>query len=308
MKLTKILRERYAGIQEERDAIKAGRPPPKLIPTRLREFDKRGGLKRQSIALYAAATGEGKSLWKMHLAWAAASTGHKVRIIDMEDPKERTADRVFARETDINSAKILAADISDEEMQRIALAMAELEDWTDNVELYAGVRTGEEALELLEDDPGDLDIVDYLSAFPHGKDGREKSISNFMWGWTRQCQEMDKAGVALAQLKGAVTERGMQMAMNSRRHDPKAKPNIDGFRIFDPEDLAWCTDAGRNAKELGGMIRPGRYYRRLGCNDVKDDVMEFDHPKRNWGAEGRIRVGIDLRTARFYDLPEKAKE
>lgn len=97
------------------------------------------------------------------------------------------------------------------------------------------------------------------------------------------------------------------MAEQSRRFDPKGKPNIDGFRFFDTEDLAWCTDAGRNAKETAGMIRPGRYYKRLGVPDAVDNTMEFDWPKRNWGSEGRITVGIDLKTARFFDLPDKDK-
>jgi len=307
MKLTKVLRDRYRGIKEERAAIKAGKPPPSFIPTRLREFDKRGGHKRKSIALYAAETGGGKSLWKLHLAWAAASEGYRVNLVDLEDPADRTADRVFARGTDINSARILAGDLEDDDIIRIADALEEAEEWADRVEYFDGVRTGEEALGLFAEHESDLDVFDYLSALPHGRNGREREVSEFMWGWTKLCQQRNRAGVALAQLKGEVTKRGLEIAQRSKRFatDPKAKPDIDGFRIYDAEDLAWCTDAGRNAKELGGMCRPGRHYKRLGHGDVKDDIMEFDFPKRNWGAEGRIRVGIDLKTARFFDLNEK---
>lgn len=307
MKLTDVLRERYDGIKEEHAAIKAGKPASSIIPTKLREFDKRGGHKRKMVSLYGSDTGGGKSMWKLHLAWAAATSGLRVTIIDCEDPKERTADRLFARETDINSARMLAGDLEDDDVKRIGLALMELEDWADGVEYFDGVRTGEEALELFEDNPADLEIFDYLSALPHGKHGRERAISDFMWGWTKHCQAVDAAGVALAQFKGDVSKRGLALAEQSKRFDPKGKPNIDGFRFFDTEDLAWCTDAGRNAKETGGMIRPGRYLKRLGWGEAVDNTMEFDFPKRNWGAEGRIRVGVDLKTARFYDLPEKDK-
>lgn len=305
MKLTKILRERYAEIKEEREAIKQGKPPPSFIPTRLKEFDKRGGHKRKSIALYAADTGGGKSLWKLHLAWAAATNGYRATLVDLEDPAARTADRVFARATDINSARILSGDLNDDDIGNIGLALDEAEEWADNVEYFDGVRTGEEALALFKKHPGDLEILDYLSALPHGRNGREREVSEFMWGWTKHVQEQNVAGVALAQLKGDVAKRGLEQAQRSKRfgNDPKAKPDIDGFRIFDAEDLAWCTDAGRNAKELGGLLRPGRLYKRLGVADAKDDVMEVTFPKRNWGSEGTIRVGIDLQTARFYDLP-----
>jgi replicative DNA helicase len=302
MKLTEVLQSRLAGIKEERAAIKAGKPPPSFIPAKLREFDKRGGHKRKQIALYGADTGGGKSLWKLHLAWAAATSGYSVTIVDLEDPKERTADRFFARETDINSAQILSGDLTDDDLADIELAMSGMEEWADNVEYSDGVKTGAEALEIFEEYPADLELLDYLSAFPHGKHGREREISDFMWAWTRHVQDNNVAGVALAQFSREVTERGMRQYEQTRRMDPKGRPNIDGFRFFDTNDLMWCTDAGRNAKETGGMIRPGRYEKRFGWAGAKDDVMEFDFPKRNWGSEGRIRVGIDLKTARFYDL------
>lgn len=243
-------------------------------------------------------------MWKLHLAWAAATSGFTSTLIDLEDPADRTADRVFARETDINSARILSCDLTDDEIVSIGTALMAAEEWADNVEYFDGVRTGEEALELFEENPADLEIFDYLSALPHGRNGREREISQFMWGWTKHCQQHDVAGVALAQMKGDVEKRGVERAERSKRFgDQKAEPDISGFRLFGVEDLSWCTDAGRNAKELGGMIRPGRLLKRLGV-PAADDVMEFDFPKRNWGSEGRIRVGIDLKTARFFDLPE----
>lgn len=182
-------------------------------------------------------------------------------------------------------------------------------EWAENVTLHSGVRNGAEALALFEEDPGDLEIFDYLSALPHGKHGREREISDFMWGWTRHVQEHNVAAVALAQIKGTVSERGLSKFLNDQRwnRDDKKQPNIDMFRAYDHEDLVWCSDAGRNAKELGFMFRPGRVLKRpqINWSGAKDDVMEFDFPKRNWGAEGRIRVGIDIKTARFFDLPEK---
>jgi replicative DNA helicase len=306
-RLSAILRDRLEGIKSERESIARGEPPSSYIPTLLREFDRRGGHKRKQLSLYGADTGGGKSLWKLHLAWAAASSGYSVTIVDIEDPVERTADRAFARETHINSARLLNGDLTDKEVTRLGLALGEMEEWAENVELFEGVRTGEEALKLFEDNPADLEMLDYLSALPHGKSGRERTISDFCWGWTRHCQEHNVAGVAFAQLSPDVSRRGMEAYQKDKvrpYRDKDAPPYVDGFRGYDTADLMWCTDAGRNAKETGFMFRPGRVLKRLG-HRAKDDVMEFDFPKRNWGGEGRIRVGIDLATARFTDLPEK---
>ncbi len=306
MKLSEVLRSRYAEIVDEQDALKTGRASPSTIPTGLREFDRRGGHKRKTIALYSGATGDGKSMWKLHLARAAALAGYSVTLVDLEDPKERTADRVFATETAINSAEFVGSLLDDQQMMDVGLALSEAGEWAERVELYEGVRTGEEALGLFEDHPADLEIFDYLSALPHGDHGREREVSDFMWGWTGHVQRHNVAGVGLAQTSGDVVERGLTRFENDRRwgKDDKKLPSINGFRAFDNNDLVWCRDAGRNAKELGFMLRPGRIYQRLGYPQVKDDVMEFSFPKRNWGAEGTIRVGIDLKTSRFFNLAE----
>lgn len=313
MRWTEILRRRYRGIQEEHRAIERGEDPRSIIPTALREFDKRAGHKRKILHLYGAATGEGKSIWKLHLMRAAASAGYRVLVLDMEDPEERTADREFSNATGINNAKMMAGELSDAEISRIGIALAETEEWSDNVEVFTGLRTADEAARLLDyqwEDGSTADLVeiDYLSALPHGKHGRERTISDFCWSVTEWCQKHDAAGIAFAQLVTEVSHRGMRMYEADKRRNPEGEPYIEGFKAFDASDLAWCTDAGKTAKELGFMFRPGRYLKRLGVSGAKDHVMEFNFPKKNFGSEGTIRVGFDGATARLYDLPEKDKK
>lgn len=317
-KLTEILRRRFEGIKREHKEIKEGKPPGSFIPTGLREFDRRGGHKRKQVTLYAGETGVGKSLWKLHCMRSAAMAGYTTTVIDMEDPEERTADRGFAIETGINSAKMLSADLTDAEVFQIGLAVGEMEEWSDLIEYFDGVKTAGEAMELFEENPADQEIVDYLSAFPHGKHGRERTISDFFWDWTKHCQEKTeeypkgKAGIGFGQLSPDVSKRGLEQYHRDRarqhyNQDGKQNgPYIDGFRGYDAADIMWCTDVGRTAKECGFMFRPGRILKRL-KHKADDNVMEFDFPKRNWGAEGRIRVAIDLKTARFSDLAEKEK-
>lgn len=310
----KVLQNRFRQIKAEHLAIQAGEDPQAIIPTGLREFDKRAGHKRKILHLYGAATGEGKSIWKLHLARNAAQCGYKVFVLDFEDPEERTADREFSNATGINNAKLMSGELTDKEIQQIGVALLELGEWAENIEMVTGVRTADEALALVNDQVCDMVLIDYLSALPHGKHGRERAISDFCWGITKYCQDNNAAGIAFAQLVSEVSERGMRMyemqrkSAQYRNDDSKALPYIDGFRGFDNNDLAWCKDAGKTAKELGFMFRPGRYYKRLDPKTaVKDDRMEFNFPKRNFGSEGRITVGFDGKTANLYDLPEGVK-
>jgi replicative DNA helicase len=258
------------------------------------------------LSLFAADTGGGKSLLKWHFAWAAASLGYSVTIIDLEDPADRSADRLFARETLINSAKMMSGELSDEEVGRIAAANAEMSDWAENIEFFDGVRSGRECLDIFEEHPADLEMLDYISALPHSEHGREREISDTLWKWTRHCQQHNVAGVAFAQLSDKVTERGLQQYELHKRRDPKAPPFIDGFKGYDYADLSWCRDAGKHCKDVGFMFRPGRVLKRLGVQ-AEDNIMEISYPKRNFSNEGRVRLGIDLKTSRFYDLERDKK-
>ncbi len=311
MKYSSILKQRLEDIENEHLAIKRGEDPHATIPTGLKEFDKRGGHKRKLLTLYGAATGEGKSIWKLHLMRAAAQAGYSVFVLDFEDPAGLTADREFSNATGINSVKMASGDLTDKEVMQIGVAAGEAEGWADNIEVVNGVKDADEALELLQENVADLNLIDYLSALPHGKHGRERAISDFCWGITKVAQESNVAVVAFAQLVAEVSERGMRMYEMQRRSDnfkgadggATKLPYIGGFRGFDNNDLAWCKDAGKTAKELGFMFRPGRYYKRLDPKTtVKDDIMEFNFPKRNFGAEGSIVVGFEGSTARLFDL------
>jgi len=316
MKWTEVLRRRLAGIKAEHAAIARGEDPRSIIPTGLREFDKRAGFKRKLLHILGAATGEGKSIVKLHMMKAAAKRGYRVLVLDFEDPEERTADRDFAGETGINSARMVAGDLDDKEIYRLGLALAEMEEWSDNIEYEPGLKTAERAMEVVRENPDvDLVLVDYLSALPHGKHGRERTISDFCWQLTEwaQCRyegdEIGGAVVAFAQTNNEVSERGKQRVENLirfQRAGDKLDPEklIAGFRPFDASDLAWCTDSGRTAKELWFLFRPGRYLQKL-KQRAQDNVMEFYSPKRNFGSEGTIAVGLDLKTATLFDLPEK---
>lgn len=296
-----VLRERFAGIEAEQAALKAGEHPLTCIPTGLKDFDDSGGIDRSILTVIGAPTGEGKSIVKKHLQEHAAQLGLKCLDLSFEDPPAKSADRTFATLTGINSAR-MSRELTDKELLQIATALAEAEEWADNIEYHFGLQTPEECLEIIHDSDADLVQVDYAQAFPEGQRGLERTIADFAWELNVDAQERQRATIIYSQLNSKVEQRGIERAESARRYEREKKEvDISGFRPFGVSDLSWSTALGQRAKGLGFLFRPNRYRRRYGEN-VKDDRMEFIWPKRNFGSEGSVIVGFDMKTARLTNL------
>lgn len=307
MRYSELVRLRCAEMREQKAAKDRGEDPKATIPTGLREFDKRAGIKRGILTLVGATTGEGKDLWMIHIMSAAAQRGYTVEVISMEDPAEYTVDRSLSTITGINNARMQSLELDAKELARIGLAAAEAEEWGENIEFHQGSLTAKEAMEIMQASEADLRIVNYLQAFPGNEKSLEETLRDFCWEANKLAQESGCAFVAFSQTNVVkIEERGLKTLEQSQRRDGNAPPNVEGFRPYGASDLAWCTAAGIRAKDLQFLFRPGRYLKRAGVN-VADDRMEITRPKNNFGAEGRVAFGIDLKTARLFDLPKKEK-
>lgn len=308
MRYSEIVRARYEELRTQKGQKDRGEDPSAIIPTGLKEYDRRAGIKRGQATLIGANSGEGKDLWALHIMTAAAKGGYTVEVIAPEDPAARTVDRSFSTATGINNAKMLTVEIDEKELARIGLAAAECEEWGENIEYHADSMSLADAIELMRVSTADLRIVNYWQVFP-GERGAslEESIRSASFKFNEICKADGCAGVGFSQVNPTrIEERGQQRLDKGRWKNPDAPPDVEGFRPYGVSDLAWCTAAGIQAKDLQFLFRPGRYLRREGRN-VEDNRMEITRPKNNFGAEGKAVVGVDLKTARFYDLPDKGK-
>jgi replicative DNA helicase len=301
MKYSVYARRRFKEITTQHAAKERGEDPRIVIPTGLRELDKLGGTKRGILTIVGGATGQGKDIYAMNLVEGAAKLDYSVEYWSMEDPPERTVDRSLSKLTDINNADIYSLKLDKKQLSNIKLALTDIEDWGENIELHEGLKEPEEVLEELEASDADLRLVNYLQCFP-GND-LERDIANFCWKANKIAQEQGCAVVAMSQVNTAkVEERGLRILERSLQRDSD-KPNVRGFAPWGASDLAWCQAAGQRAKDLRFIWRPNYYLRQAGVA-VKDDVMEITGTKNSFGSEGRVRVGFDGKTARLYDLAE----
>lgn len=309
MKWTEQVQARWDELQRQKELKDEGVDPGAIIPTGIKEYDKRAGIKRGQATLIGANSGEGKDLWMLHIMTAAARAGYTVEVVAPEDPAARTVDRTFATATGINSAKILNVDIDEKELARIGLAAADVEEWGDNIEFHDEAMRLDEAIELMRASSADLRIINYWQVFPGKRgDSMEESIRAASFEFNEICKADGCAGVSFSQVNPTrVEERGQQRLDKWRWKNQDKEPTleaVEGFRPYGVSDLAWCTAAGIQAKDLQFLFRPGRYLRREGRN-IEDNRMEITRAKNNFGAEGKVVVGVDLKTARFYDWQEK---
>lgn len=301
-----IVRDRVKEIKEQRAMIARGEDPRAVIPTGLRDFDKRAGIERRILTVIGAATGEGKSIFKLFIAMEAAKLGYRVLLLDFEDPGERTADRSLSTLTNIDNARILGLELSDIEMKQIVTAAENIYEWGQNIEFHQGLINTDEALSIIDSSDADLKQIDYAQAFPESQDKTlERTISDFAWKVNKNAQENNSANIIYSQIKSSVEERGLRLYERAKGRDPDSPPFIEGFRPFGAADLAWATALGQRGKGLGYLFRPNRYRRRFGEN-VKDNVMELIWPKKNFGKEGRVMVGFDGAKAKLYNLDKNA--
>lgn len=293
-------RARLGELRRQLDDKAAGRDPGAGIPTGLRELDRRGGVKRGVLTLVGANTGEGKDIFALQLMTAAAKSGYPTEVISMEDPPERTVDRSFSTITGLNNAALYALAVDEKEMVRVALAAAEIDEWGELIEYHDGLMDAKDAVGVLDASTAELRIFNYLQALPGEL---ERTIADVCWNLNAIAQRDNCAMVAFSQVNTVkVEERGLRILERSMGRD-KSSPDVSGFRPFGASDLAWCSAAGQRAKDLKFLFRANRYLKRAGIN-VKDDRMEISSVKSNFGAEGRVVVGFDGKTARLFDLQE----
>lgn len=291
-------------LKEIKDGLEAKRRGENVhpsIPTGLRTWDKNGGIIRGILTVLGAATGEGKSIVKLQLARGAATSGHRVLVLDFEDPVAKTVDRSLSQVTGINNKLLGLLDVDDFDFARLEAAAKEVHGWAQNVIHLPGLISVSECLERIAEFDGDLVLVDYAQAFQEERGSTmERTIANFAWEANRYAQTKKCAVVVFSQIVREVEERGYRMYERAKWKDPD-KIDVSGFCPGGLSDISWAKSLGERAKELGYIWRENRIARKLGAN-VKDNRMRIVWGKVNFGEEKDMLFEFDGPTATIKDL------
>jgi replicative DNA helicase len=293
-----------ARLAEIKDALArraVGEVVTPYISTGLASWDKNGGLLRGILTVIGAATGEGKSIVKLQLARGAAKDLHTVCMIDFEDPRGKTADRVFSGSTGIDNRLLGLLDIEEFDVRRLEAAAREINEWAPRVTHHVGLLGTAECLKIMETCGADLILVDYAQAFPEDDDkNMERTIAKFAWEANALAQRKNCAVVVFSQIIRDVEQRGERVFERARFKNPDAY-DVSGFCPTGLSDISWAKSLGERAKELGYIWREGRIARKKGAN-VPDNRLRIVWGKVNFGKEKDLIFEFDGPTATIKDL------
>lgn len=296
------LRTRIDQLRDGLDRRARGEPVSLFVRTGLKSWDENGGIGRGELTVIGAATGDGKSIVKLHLASVAAADGLRVLMIDMEDPGGKTADRTLSRETGLNSRRMEGLQLDEFDLECITRAYDAVAPWAEQVHHFEGGRTTAEVLELMTAREYDLMLIDYAQAFPEdaGKN-MERTVAEFAWKANEAAKKTNAAVVVFSQLSRQVEQRGYEQLQRTKFKNPEAI-DVTGFCPSGLTDIAWAKELGEKAKCIMYLFRPGKVAQRLHAKGVKDNRMQVIVAKRNFGSEAQMIFAFDGPTATISDI------
>lgn len=248
------------------------------------------GLHPSDLVILAARPSMGKTAFALNIAQNVAKKNKAVGVISLEMSKEQLVERLFCSLLEVDSWKIKAGQLSEEDFSRIGPVMDEL----NSLKIYIDDSLGNSIVELraktrrLQMEHGlDVLIIDYLQLMTAGKGGgmgnRVQEISEISRSLKSLARELHIPIIALSQLSRAVELR------------PSKEPQLSDLR----ESGAIEQDA-----DIVMMLYREDYYDP--DTDKKGITDLFIRKHRN-GPVGHIELQFKKERMRFYDI-EKNRE
>lgn len=303
-KLRQLLSDRSKEIVAGLKKKEAGEAVFTHCPTGLKKIDGvYGGIEFGVATLLVGHTGDGKSAVMSNLCRGAAETGGIGSILILiEDPQKRLADRYLASLLGIAANKLGRLDLKALDSRNIEqrlVAAVEGADWSDFIEVVNGDMSPDEIIEYAQERPTingaplGLLAIDYAQALAYDDSSLEEVCARTAKAANQLALDMEIATVFGSQAASHVLTRGKAQF--------DLKGTIEGFRIS-RGDAMWSRRLEQYCKAVWAILRPGRWQRTMGNVNAKDDRLDLDIIKANFGPEGRIELGWDGPTTTLYDL------
>ncbi len=216
--IKEILNTTYDKITELHDP--ATRDKYRGVPTGFRDLDYiLTGMQPSDLIILAARPSMGKTALALNIAQNVAKTGRSVGLISLEMSKEQLVERMFSSLLSVDSWKIKAGKLSEEDFMRIGSVMDELYAMKIFIDDSVGNSISElrsKARRLQMEHGLDMIIVDYLqlmtvSGMTGNMNNRVNEISEISRSLKQLARELRVPIMALSQLSRAVELRPVKV-------------------------------------------------------------------------------------------------
>lgn len=315
-KLSGIVRKRNDHLIRQYRAKAAGEEIEKdSISTGISSLDSKGLIQKGILTVLGGDPGSGKSSWALQFLKAAAEEGYKPIGFFFEDPLALVSDRVTAQILGESAFKLRRVELDGDDIVARIDAVADGVEWLDSVRIEDTLTTHTDLLAQLEEvvtENTGLVVIDYAQAFDAEPDEKsvERVIARLAWGLNQFAKKHNIAVVLFSQLKAEVKERGNRWFENFRfktQQEPTATSYeaVEGFRPREG-DLQWSSALYQKAKQILYIFRPAAWLKKYGVSDAKDDFVQAQIAKGNYGPSDKIvELGWDGTTARIFERKKK---
>lgn len=275
--IVESLLERLDYIHENRDALVG-------VPCGFADLNKMtGGLQRSDLIILAARPSMGKTAFALSMCHKIALE-HRARvgIFSLEMSKEQLVTRLLCMEGTLDSGRLRAGYINDDEWQRLIRAAATLANTQIFIDDTAGISPMEmrsRARRLQAEEGLDLIVVDYLQLMQgRGSENRVQEISAISRALKALARELNIPVLALSQVSRAVDARTNHVPMLSDLRESGSIEQDADVVMFIYRDEVYNPDTD------------------------KKNIADIHIAKHRNGPTGHFSLFFNERQAHFLDL------
>lgn len=197
--------------QEIEDRSESKIPPG--VPCGFYDLDAMtGGFQRSDLIIVAGRPSMGKTALVTQFGFKVAKKGLPVAIFSLEMSKGQLVQRLLAGEAKIESTRLRAGNIQQEEWEPLTSAISKLAELPIFIDDSANPTVSEmrkKAQKLQAENGGKLGLIliDYLQLMDGGSDNRVQELSRITRGLKRLAKDLNVPVIALSQLSRSVEQR-----------------------------------------------------------------------------------------------------
>jgi replicative DNA helicase len=262
------------------------------LPTFYTELDKiTTGLQPDQLIILAARPAVGKTAFALNIAQnVGTKTDKTVAIFSLEMSATDLVNRMLCAEGSIESNHVRTGNLTEEEWNKIVMAMGTLGEASIYIDDTAGIKMPEIRAKSrkLAQEKGNLGliVIDYLQLIEgSGKESRQQQVSEISRNLKMLAKELSCPVIALSQLSRAVEQR------------EDKRPNLSDIR----ESGSIEQDA-----DIVAFLYREDYYRKEGDeveeDAAPDDIIEVILEKNRAGARGTVKLMFKKEYNKFANV------